>query len=539
MNTGRDVSFRQIFIFEVIIIVLFAAYRLFVSYTEYEINVFLEWEGAYRLSIGQVPYRDFGMPVGYAFWLIPALFFKIFGPYVFTLIISQAFIHLISGFTFWGILKSLRIHPTIRAVAVLVYCLSYTMDNTWPWYNHSVFVFELVGLYFVINGILHDLQSRKPYLYIIFGALFMALAMLTKQDVGGLGVIFASVLLVYGSWVEKAYMPVVIFFVAYIFFLALLIVPFFQYEFSYWYNYGQAPHYDRVSWFDIVNEFFEQSALIKLYLLFVVMLTLNKLWANDIKVLWHNKREVLFLLLTVGILVQAAIVQVTSYVPADGNIYFHSFALAYIFSNINLNIRYEKAYVVVILLFFTGLWWSEKPWKMTRGKIKNLLPLDTPHNVVSRNTFIVDTVESEHKTVWKPSKLEVFKRIKLPEETNEGIAQLMKLPVVKNNTDLKVLNMSELTPLAYTLGYKLETGPDYPLWFHKGVAFFDREVENFCNKIDAQAYDLILFEDIPQLNQFYPYEVRDCIEENYKMEFKFFAPRSKPFLGWVEVYVKK
>ena len=171
------------------------------------------------------------MPVGYMFWVVPAIFFKIFGPGVYTLVIAQAFVNLISGFTFWGILKSLRIHPTIRAAAVLIFGLSFTMNNQWPWYNHTVFVFELIGLYFVINAVLISFQHKKAYLYIILGALFMAFAMLTKQDVGGLGVMFAFVLVAYGSQVEKTFAPIIIFSVAYIFFISGLILPFFQYEF--------------------------------------------------------------------------------------------------------------------------------------------------------------------------------------------------------------------------------------------------------------------------------------------------------------------
>jgi hypothetical protein len=42
----------------------------------YRINLFLAWEGAYRISQGEIPYKDFGSPVGYVFWLLPALFFK-------------------------------------------------------------------------------------------------------------------------------------------------------------------------------------------------------------------------------------------------------------------------------------------------------------------------------------------------------------------------------------------------------------------------------------------------------------------------------
>ena len=42
----------------------------------------------------------------------------------------------------------------------------------------------------------------------------------------------------------------------------------------------------------------------------------------------------MFTLLTLGILAEAAIFQVTSYVPEDNNIFFHSFAFVFIFSGL-------------------------------------------------------------------------------------------------------------------------------------------------------------------------------------------------------------
>ncbi len=534
----KEVSGRQIAFVEAFLIILLTGYKLFASHIQYDINVFVEWEGAYRLYLGQVPFQDFGMPVGYVFWIIPALFFKIFGPYVFTLLLSQAFINLISGFTFWGILRLLGVNPSIRLAAVLVYCLSFTMDNLWPWYNHSVFVFELIGLYFVVKATLQGFQSKKSYFYVTLCSMFMVLAMLTKQDVGGLGLVFGFVIVLYGSWVHKTYFPVISYVLAYVLFLFILIGPFLQYEFTYWFNYGQEPHYSRVSSFDLIDEFLFNSPFIKLYLLLVVVILLNKSGPGNFNNLLHNKRDAVFLLLTVGILLQAAIVQVTSYTPSDGNIYFHSFALAYILASLRLNVKYQKVYVVIALFLMAGLWWSQKPWKIVRKRIASVASKGAASDVVSKNTFIIDTAKVKDVS-WTPAKLKVFKRIKLPEPTNEGLARLMELPLVKNGKDLKVLNMSELTPLAYEIGYEPETGPDYPLWYHQGVAFFDREVETFCEKIEQGTYDLILFEDIPRLNQFYPYAVRDCIRENYKMEFKFYAPRSNPFLGWVEVYVKR
>ena len=63
------------YIIETALIILLALVPLLVSFP-YRVNIFLSWEGAYRLSEGQIPYRDFGMPLGYMYWVIPAVFFS-------------------------------------------------------------------------------------------------------------------------------------------------------------------------------------------------------------------------------------------------------------------------------------------------------------------------------------------------------------------------------------------------------------------------------------------------------------------------------
>ena len=62
---------------EVLLIVFFACVPLFI-HLSYRVNIFLSWEGAYRMSQGQLPFRDFGLPLGGMYWVIPAIFFKLF-----------------------------------------------------------------------------------------------------------------------------------------------------------------------------------------------------------------------------------------------------------------------------------------------------------------------------------------------------------------------------------------------------------------------------------------------------------------------------
>ncbi|MEO8712078.1 MAG: hypothetical protein ABI405_08160 [Parafilimonas sp.] len=60
---------------DVFIIIAFCFVPVFLSFP-YRVNIFLSWEGAYRLYLGQIPYKDFGLPMGFTYWVVPAIFFK-------------------------------------------------------------------------------------------------------------------------------------------------------------------------------------------------------------------------------------------------------------------------------------------------------------------------------------------------------------------------------------------------------------------------------------------------------------------------------
>jgi hypothetical protein len=479
--------------------------------------------------------------VGYGFWLLPALFFKIFGPYVYTLIIVQVFINIISGIAFRAILKIFSMAPATRLLPLLVYCLSYSMFNFWPWYNHFVFVVELVGLCFLCSQVLKPIQERS-WMKIISASFFIALAFLTKQDTGGLAIGIAFFIVLFDFVYERKLKTAFIFIGGYAAFLSLMILPFLPYDFSYWFNMGQFPHNARVDKFDIINEFLGASEFIKLYIVVIVFIFVAKL--NQLGDWRAEKSYFLFLLIVVAILGQAAIIQVTSYTPIDGNIYFQGFAFAWIVFHFSKQIDFSKIVNLATLSIIVCLWWSGVFWtRFLRERVQKMLITNTPaqKNVISKRTYLLGNDSSTNTGVsvrskWVTSNIPSFKRIKIPEGTEAGMKQILALPQAKKK-DLKVLNMSELTPLAYDMGYALETGPQYPLWFHKGVAFFDREVNSFCDKISRKEYDIILFEDIPNVNQFYPYEVRKCILENYTFKFKFLAPRI-PEISYIEVYTK-
>jgi hypothetical protein len=536
-----QISNRNSRTLEYALIIVTALIPLFFNYP-YRINLFLAWEGAFRMSQGEIPYRDFGSPVGYGFWILPAFFFKIFGAYVYTLLIVQAFINLVSGFAFRWLLKIFSLSSSARLLPLLVYCLSYSMFNFWPWYNHFVFVVELLGLCFLCNEILKPIGERSS-IKLVVSAFFIAFSFLTKQDTGGLSFCVAVAILIFDFIYERKIKTPIFFIGGYVVSLALMIAPFLPYEFNYWFNMGQFPHNARVDKFDIINEFFGASEFIKIYLVLIFFILISRF---NVTLGWQKEKKYFLLaLVVIAILAQASIIQVTSYTPIDGNIYFHSFAFAFIVCHFSSQINFAKIFNLTLISFLICLWWSGVFWtRFLKERVQKFLvdPSASGKNVISKRTFLMgnDSTSTEganSRSKWIVSTIPSFKRIKIPESTDNGMKQIMNMPESKKK-DLKMLNMSELTPLAFDIGYVLEKGQQYPLWYHKGVAFFDREVNSFCDKIANKEYDIILFEDIPNVNQFYPYEVRDCMKQHYKFKFKFLAPRI-PEISYVEVYTKE
>jgi hypothetical protein len=217
---------------------------LFLSFP-YRVNIFLSWEGAYRLYLGQVPYKDFGLPMGFMYWVVPAIFFKIFGPYMLSLIKAQVVMNLIGGLAFRGILKKLKLADGARIAVMIIFCLSYILINFWPWYNNSVIIYELAGLNFLFGYFTG--ANTKKYFFLVAAAFFLFLSFFTKQDGGFLGFAIAVALMLYHAIVTKKWKGFFLFFFAYILIGFLIIYPFTKYGFGYWFNHGQPPHTARFS----------------------------------------------------------------------------------------------------------------------------------------------------------------------------------------------------------------------------------------------------------------------------------------------------
>ena len=525
---------------EVAVIVALAAVPLFMSFP-YRVNIFLSWEGAYRISKGEIPYRDFGMPLGYMFWVIPAAFFKIFGAQMITLVKAQVLINILSGLAFRSILKSLDVQAGIRLLSVILYCISFSFFNFWPWYNHTVIVYEMIGLAFLTRYIF---SVKKHWLLLAASALFIFFSFFTKQDGGGLALLLSMALLAHSCFYEKNWKPFLIFLSSFIIAAFAFIAPLLQYNFGYWFNRGQPPHTARISLFDILDEFLYSSQWIKFYLFLILLIGVArfKTWKSFIA----DKKNSYFLLLTLGILAEAAILQVTSYTPPDNNIFYHSFAFAFILVHLAYFLKLDFLQMKVFLIgcLGLGLWWSSVFWKYVQRLVERSLPATAQasangENLVNRKTYIIHKgIEEIPFSDWTFSRLPSFRKIYMPRPTVEGIDRLMLSHLPRMQAGPRVLNMTELTPLAVEMPYETETGERIPLWHHLGVGMFNREAAEYEKKIRDGYYQLVLFEYIPSLNNFYPFRVRDSLKNHYKMIDSFPAPRRGETQGLIEVYTK-
>lgn len=513
-------SDRQLLAIELLIIIFICFIPLFFK-NPYRINIFLSWEGAYRMSIGQVPFRDFSLPMGYGYWVIPALFFKLFGPYFYTLIKAQVLVNLISVVSFRSILKVLGVPPVAILLSVLVYCLSYVSFNFWPWYNNMVIAFELVAIYFTLRLIFGS-PGWRMWLFAGLAGFSAFFAIWTKQDAGGMGLLIIYGMLTYDALMDRSPRKWLAFTGFFVVFALAFVLPVLKYDFLYWFNYGQPPHESRLVLMNFLNEILGWAYWEKFFLMIIVLFVLDKARTNP--AFLKDKQEVLFAFLSVAMIVQAWIIPVTSPVPEKNEVFFYGFGFAYLFSNLRLRIDLTRWPYVAMALFLVGFWWTGIYWRNIQ-------------RVIAKKPNVVERTEEQKGHKYRLAKeYKTMERLFLAESTLEGIRKIKELDIVKNSKgDLRVLNMSELTSLAWEIPF---TPPvNQPLWYHQTVSIWQKEVDEFCEKIRNKSYDLVIFETVSpkEVINFFPMDVKDCLMEYYQHEFTFLAPRH-PEESYIDVF---
>jgi hypothetical protein len=499
----------------------FSLFPLFFN-LPYRIHLDLPYEGAYRMYIGQMPFRDFGIPFGYGFFIIPTAFFHLFGPHLSSLLYAQTFLNMVSCLAFLSILTSLHCRRAVVFLSVLVYCLGYVFIYFWPWHTHTAYTYGLVALAFLLQ-LREDTSRSKTLILTTFAAFFSFLSLFTKQDYGGLNLAFCTTLLSFQAYYTRKWWPMASFAVAYLAIGLAFVVPLLKYDFGYWFNHGQAPHTARLHKNDFLNELFMGADWEKFYLLLIACMVIWQL--SEKKLRLKDKSSMLLLLMCLGMIVEAIITKVTSRMSTGTTTYFHAFTVAYLVHSLGDKLKLHLFSHLLPIIVLIVLWWSPMYWKYASRMF------DSGHSHIPRKTK-----ESTQQKGWEMSKFKSLQKVKMPSATIEGIARLKKINVFEKTEKLNVMNMTELTMLPYELGYV--PLKKVPLWYDLGVAIFPKQVAEICGKIGKKEYDLFLFEVVPSLDNFYPEEVRTCLQKHYQLTDIFLAPRKEED-SIIEVYTRK
>lgn len=359
---------------------------------------------------------------------------------------------------------------------------------------------------------------------VIASAFFCFFSIWTKQDAGGFGLLIIYGLLTYNAVVDRSAKKWLLFSAFFVLFAAAFILPVLKYDFTYWFNYGQPPHESRLELVNFLDQILGWAYWEKFFLMIIVLFVVDK--ARSGKAFWKDKREVLFAMLCIAIIVQAWIIPITSPVPDKNEVFFYGFGIAYLFANLRLKINLARWYYLAITLFLVVFWWTGIYWRNIQ-------------RVLYKKPNVVERTEQEEGHHYRLAKeYKTMERLFLAESTLEGIDKIMNLDIVKSKKNLKVLNMSELTSLAYEIPF---TPPiNEPMWYHQTVAIFDKQVQEYCDRIRNEKYDLVIFETVSpkEVINFYPMDVKACLDEYYEHQFTFLAPRH-PEESFIDVYVRK
>jgi len=464
------VTNRNLLLFETIFVLLILAsiliihqLRLPIFFRDYSII----FEGAHRMSLGQIPMKDFGIPVGPIGFIVPTLFFEYFGPTWDALLLSQLPQSTGLIISKWLILRRLQLTMSLRCISVFLYALFYVLALSHPWYNITALLLLQLAFYFSM--------IQRNYSVMLAG-IFAGLTVLTKQDFGAVAIILSSLMLLkFGFFDSKAVIcgpkdlglkpskGLVARFLLFYSLLVLTICLFIAYSgyenFFYWFNYGQDYQ---------VHRFPKVTKLI----IFGFALLAVSIWKNNFSI----------------------------FVSA---LFFLSSGLTSATSGIGFTHNYWIGFFAIV---------TSELWKMD-SKVRMLmviifvLPMLYKMQAASKNVFFISEGiylnEFEHydfnyrKIITEfeqPESLYAFNTIGLPRETIKTIEELKLYAQEKFTEDdkIKVFNMSELTPIYSELGVKPPIG--LPLWFHSKVIMFDKEVDKISMLFRSNFFDLILIQ---------------------------------------------
>lgn len=447
--------------------------RYFLLFRDYSIL----WEGAYRVFLGQIPFTDFGTPVGPVSFLIPALFFKAFSPSWFVMQLSQMFENAILLLLAYQLLKRLRFSQVNINKALACFSFLYLVFLSHPWYNSGAFLCFLISMVLLLSS---------SYISLMAAGLMAGICFLAKQDYGVMNLCLGSlVILLTQSKQSTPYRTItfkfsvlrdlqelklifgagILFFAFFVLPIAALIYFVDSTQFFYWFNYGQSPHEIRkIHIWDFANH--------------------GDLFLPACIAFYFAYRTVRMDLLFAGIFFICAFI-VSSTSGLDYTAFFFFLFLPLLVQTVRDKHLVQKRWLSALLLLAVLTCIAFPAKYLYRLVQTTVLAKAEPFSF--RHIYVTRPVQAY------PESMPYFKNVMGSIDSIVMIEKLQEIAKSNPSINLKVLNISELTPIYAELG----SSPPlhYPLWYHAKISLFPKEIRLINQDIDDSKFDVILLQD--------------------------------------------
>jgi len=422
------------------------------------------FDGGLRIWHGQIPYRDFFLPLGPMVFYLQAFFDLLAGPNIRAMQLHAGVINAIVLCLFF--LYARRNIPTWIALVltgVLHFCYYGATVN--PWYNHTALFFYFIGQVALWNAL--DDDEFVPVSCLIFSGVCAALAVFSKQDIGGLAAVFmGSQLLFFGRRPLKESMI----YAGSGLLTAGILVAYFQMhgDFGYWFNYGQPPHNireDRLAGLldkDVLKHDVRWNMLLAVPLIFLCLQDYRKsAWWRFFKIL--------------GLIGMSIVIGQTSGQP-EWTVYFFLpwgalFLIELISDNPRLELNSSARRAICLLVGWIVF-------------------------IYGTSIFPFHAVKAYFSRALTPLPSGVYARMRYKPEVADGIEKIRKelrLHPGAPGTSW-FLNMSEYSFIYADLN--VQPPRQTHLWYHTHVTLFDKDYAAFKERLRRKEFDYILLQEM-------------------------------------------
>ncbi len=391
--------------------------------------------------------------------------------------LSQMFENALLLILAYQLLKRLQFTQVNINKAIACFSFLYLVFLSHPWYNSGAFLFFLASMVLLLG---------TSYLSLMAAGLMAGICFLAKQDYGVMNLCLGSlVILLTQSQQNGRYRKIAFQFSALrdlqklkpivgagILFLAFFVLPIVTFiysvdssQFFYWFNYGQPPHEIRkIHIWDFANH--------------------GNLFLPACIAFYFAYRTMRMDLLFAGIFFICAFI-VSSTSGLDYTAFFFFLFLPLLVQTVSDKRIVQKGWVSVLLVLAVMTCIAFPAKYLYRLVQTTVLAKAEPFSF--RHVYVTRPVQAY------PESMPYFKNVMGSNDSIVMIEKLQEIAKSNPNIPLKVLNISELTPIYAELG----SAPPlhYPLWYHTKISLFPKEIRLIDRDIDDNKFDVILLQN--------------------------------------------